>query len=436
MIHKSLRNNKFLFLKICIKSLFSGLNLNHFLGFRYSIFSFLHSRLFELGDYSLSKKILKRQINSIILRKKIYILDDETSEEIVSINQLTERNNNFKNYSIHGFDVSKNVSFIYLYEIYKYLLFYGDLRAASWIRSIVSMKITHEIIQKNTNISTSVIFFSYLDLDFEILKKVFFHKVISRNLMQDYPQFYDFMKLLLPEENVVTHSINDSFHGYLNQRSIGVVGPGNASSFQGDTIDELDIIVRLNHSKNTKHNFNSHGSKTSISYYNHGAIIKRLSDVRKSISYIDWACFKDKQDKVHSTGSKHSPESRVYYLADDVFYKTSAMGVQNIVYDLLKNKANKISLFCFDFYCSKNPYQTDYPSKETREYFDNNNFLKSASQSLRFHDPFTNFCFIKLLTVANKVIASSSVDEVVSLSREDYALKLHDLYGEYDLSSR
>ena len=58
----------------------------------------MHSRLFELGDYSLSKKILKRQINSIILRKKIYILDDETSEEIVSVNQLAEFKNNFKNF--------------------------------------------------------------------------------------------------------------------------------------------------------------------------------------------------------------------------------------------------------------------------------------------------------------------------------------------------
>ena len=434
MTHENFKLNKLLFLKIFIKELPGVFQKNILLGLKYFIYSLLEECFFQIGDYLSSRKILGKKINSLILEKKITIIDEQDSLKILDISKLPLKKKSLHGFSLRGFDLSQDSKVISLLQIYKYYLYYGDLRNAWWIRSLAKNELDAAIKRSQKNISSLAIIFSYLDLDITTLKAFIRDDEVSQSFEDNFPEIFCFIKNLCFKKKFPILSKDNSFSQYISNKQIGVVGPGNTVLHQGNEIDSLDAIIRLNFNEKTSLNFNSHGSKTNLSYYNHGAIKNRLRDVRGSIPLLDWACFKNNEDLAKSLTSELMSSGRVSSLADSLFINTSAMGLQNIVYDLIKNNAANIRLFCFDFYCSDSPYQKDYPSKETRQHF-NDNFLKHASQSLRFHDPFLNFSFIKVAQEANRVSLSTSVKEVVHLSRADYASKMQDIYGQYNLSS-
>jgi hypothetical protein len=426
-----------LFLKVFFKQLIPALNLIKILGIKYSMYSLLEESFFQIGSYTKSSKILRYKINLCSLKNKnIVISTKDSSARVMSVDNVNIKPNErlSETFKLSDIDLAKESNFVYVFDVYKYFLLYGDFHKAAWIRACICEWVT-DCISQQKKISTNAILYACLDLQKTTLDLFLSNSQICGDFKAQYPKAHDFLTFLINKDyKSSVNTVHSNFQEYLSNKSIGIVGPGNSSSSLGKEIDNLNIVIRPNFSINTTFNHVTHGSRTNLSYYNHAAISKRPDDVESSSKYLEWLSFKEKSDISALKNIKNLTSIRVYELADDLFYFGSSMGLQNIVYDLLLNKAEDICLFSFDFYCSKSPYQSDYPSKETREYY-KDNFLQAASSSLRLHDPFTNFNFIKLLYEHNRIDITDSVQMVLDFSLDNYAEELQELYGKFNLSS-
>lgn len=429
-------NNSLFFFKIFAKQLPRLFQSIFASGFRYALLTMIEESFFQIKNYKFSSAILKYKINYLILGKHVIIHSKQTNQDIQKIDKVNiELSADASDlYQLDDLDITSRRNFLYVFDIYKYFILYGNFKFAAWVRLYISNLVSNAIINKKVICSESILF-SSLDISESSLKIFLDNEKLYQNFKIDFFPAYVFLKKLISKDaNTIPSTGNEGYKKYISNKSIAVVGPSNMDINTGKEIDKLEKIIRLNFSKKTQLLKETHGSQSHITYYNHAAVKKRPQDIIESSNQLDWVNFKDDNDMLTLQFSRFNLQGRVYKVADDLFYFGSAMGLQNIVYDLFLCQAERVHLFGFDFYCSKNPYQPDYPSKETRAFFQDN-FSKAASYSLRMHDPLINFHLIKRMYCLKKIYLADSVKKILDLSIEHYAQKLEELYGEFNLSN-
>ncbi len=219
------------------------------------------------------------------------------------------------------------------------------------------------------------------------------------------------------------------FRELINGRSIAVVGPAPPSEEIGAEIDSYDLVVRTNYRIGSNIPVNLYGVRTDISYYNHQRMLLHCNEVVNAASGLRWIILKSQNDEVKFRNLLHTYEGgvRSAFLANPIFFGTAApMSIPNILNDLIRFSPRCIKLFCTTLYNSEKTYNKDYRS------FPFGNGL--ISESLRTHEPFSGFVFVQNLHRAGLCTVDRITEEVLDLSREQYAENINKLYGEFTLT--
>lgn len=116
------------------------------------------------------------------------------------------------------------------------------------------------------------------------------------------------------------------------------------------------------------------------------------------------------------------PRVRVLHDMDKLlaFNCYGPMALQGILHDLLRSGYNRINVRGFDLYASERPaYGPEYSNIPSR---------LATGNSLIFHEPGSNFLFVKNLWQLGLLVPDPNLSEVLSLTTLEYLEKLDELY--------
>jgi hypothetical protein len=214
------------------------------------------------------------------------------------------------------------------------------------------------------------------------------------------------------------------FYELINGRSIAVVGPAPPGEKIGAEIDSYDLVIRTNYRSGSNNPVNLYGTRTDIAYFNHHRISTYFDEVVNVASSLRWIILKSQNDeaKFRNLFPTYKGGVRTMFFANLLFFGTSTpMAIPNILSDLVRFSPRCIKLFCTTFYNSENTY-----SKSYRPISLGNNEI---SESLRIHELFSGFIFVQNLYRAGLCTVDHLTEEVLDLSREQYAVNINKLYG-------
>jgi hypothetical protein len=233
-------------------------------------------------------------------------------------------------------------------------------------------------------------------------------------------EIYNYINLLkkIPYKKFYQKKNNKDCKNYPNiicNSSIIVIGP--APKKRALRMQRGQIIVKTNEIKKQYKN-------KVISYYNGGTVEKYSADIEKVLPTLLFSCFKTKSSFysliLKIWGKNYN--TRIYNnLKNILLNKYGASNIQNIIYDLLIYRPKKIFLTGITFFISKKLYK--------KNYFRSGRGMSLTAQSIRTHEPFSNFLFIKNLWKRKIIEVDKEVADILKLSESKFAIKLDQKYG-------
>jgi hypothetical protein len=178
---------------------------------------------------------------------------------------------------------------------------------------------------------------------------------------------------------------------------------------------------------NIKISMNSMGQEKNnktISFYNKFRVFKAPRKILYAYPKLIFLCFKTNEGINLILSKFKNINARIYKNVNNILLNGYGANLaQNIVYDTLFYNPKKIYLSGISFYLGRKVYSKNYKIN----IFNN----KEIGISLRIHDPFSNFLFLKNLFKRGLISASSETSKILNLSETNFALRLNKKYGHY-----
>ena len=295
-------------------------------------------------------------------------------------------------------------------NLYSYFLHYGDFRIAAFFRTLLDQTSKSTVGYELSN-TPDLISKKKDYLDSIVLK--------SEQKRDSFPS---------SQEN------NKDFLDYVKNKTIAIVGPCIPLDEVGSEIDGFDIVVRPNFRLTNNLPSSQFGAKTNVSYYNHMMAIYNKNAIADASEILDWCCLKSQGDliAVENCEPNVSRNLRVFFIADQFFESGSGNGMQNHIYDLLQFSPKRMKLFCTDFWVGQG-YVEAYLNTRKGLTIESAQSSQLISTSMRLHDCFSNFLFLKQLKELKIIEVDKTSKEILDLDISAYSNKMQELYGHHNL---
>ena len=208
---------------------------------------------------------------------------------------------------------------------------------------------------------------------------------------------------------------DEEYNNYINDKKIALVIPTDVEKFEGEEIDQSDIILRLNYTSDNQGGNPIHkGSRTDISYYNKTTIdakVKKECDGMLPESL-----------KFNCNIKNSRPFNRLNFL----FIGGHNM-LLNSLLDLLLFNPSVVKIYHADVQIKPGRVKNYYAKGSVYE--GNDTFSMAMRVSFLGHDPFGQLNLIKKIVLLNKrVLADEILQNVLDMSTEEYARQITENY--------
>ena len=218
------------------------------------------------------------------------------------------------------------------------------------------------------------------------------------------------------------------FQKFVENKKIVVVSPKPVNTKDGYKIDNADIVIRINHTRDGSVN---KGFRCDINYLNfitsryiqEKGVQKWPSDTKwiigRSWGYLKTILKKLSSDEINIKRVNH----RIFKKINNALFYGSLFGLPDIIVDLVKYNPKEIFLYHFDLQLTIN---------RTPGYFaeiNNNEELRlKILKSFPKHDPIINFIILKSFWKQGFIKGDYHFEEVIKLNTEDYIKNLQKSY--------
>jgi len=215
------------------------------------------------------------------------------------------------------------------------------------------------------------------------------------------------------------------FDDYIENKSIAIVGPVESGLNVGEEIDSYDVVVRFNYDGVKKFSKETFGEKTDISFYIAEILLKDKLDTKK-VSYmnqLDWVIIDTphSEDDICFLGLDTNIRQR--YSAGHAFATTmlkgAPSGIQRVIMDLLRFNIGSIKVFNTNLFLENN-YAKAYRSRGK---------LGADHFNFFWHDPLSNFTFLKRLKEYNIIDTDEVLSEILKMNENEYIEQLEIRYA-------
>jgi tetratricopeptide (TPR) repeat protein len=208
----------------------------------------------------------------------------------------------------------------------------------------------------------------------------------------------------------------------LSERDISVLGPAPLAldcSAELTFSENIAIINPLSREKISQLQYSS-----IYAYFSQAITKARTSDIRKMLPLFKCASFRTKELKDHvAKGYAGDTPLRIRFHPASLMLneRGGPNQIQNIVYDLTFLNMKSIKLYGTTFFASPALYTPDYRETDLA--------VADRSLSIRIHEPFSNFAFIKNMYTRGKLQVDRVTSAVLNLSKHEYASALKQRYA-------
>jgi len=382
-------------------------------------------------DWSTLKKTFEKRICCLSVNSHFYKL-----YYLLESKLQCEANN--KILGVIASDYLDNIHRIELIDLYNYYRYFGSFIVALLLRNAILDRYVHD--QKNRPWLTKCGLNAILEIcdaeQLSLLLKNKNHIALGSEYRSTLIERHDVFcgkKTIDEGRKLKNFTKKDKrFLDYVKGRTIAIVGPAVPKDDLGDEIDSFDIIVRTNYRNGSNFPINKFGNRTDISYYNQYRISSHLDEVVEVSPKLDWVVLKSEINELKFNDSLTggvSCESRSSCSLHQFFSLDSApQAIPSILNDLILFSPKYIKIFCVNLFNSeKNNYTSSYKPNP------DHNTVKDISNSLRIHEPFAGFRFVKSIFSMGLCDADKTTTQTLELTTEEYADNLQRLYGKYGL---
>jgi hypothetical protein len=215
------------------------------------------------------------------------------------------------------------------------------------------------------------------------------------------------------------------FSDYIKNKTIAIVGPVDSRLNLGEEIDKHDVVIRFNYNGLDSSLHQGMGSKTTISFYITEVLIKNKFDKKKieKMNELDWVVFdaEHTKDDVCFLGvdAKLRQRHLIAHIHLNPYFKGTANAIQRVLLDLLRFDTGKITIYNTNLFLESN-YHKDYKSRGS---------LGAEHLILNWHDPLSNFIFLKRLKEFNIIDTDNLLSSILKMSKNEYIDALEERYG-------
>jgi hypothetical protein len=158
-----------------------------------------------------------------------------------------------------------------------------------------------------------------------------------------------------------------------------------------------------------------------ISYLNRQIVEERKHAIIRALPNLAAVCLKSPDNAITLRANKARTNVRLYEQCSDILLnRYGPNAVQNAVHDILLHKPRRVLVLGTTFFAGAVTYRKGYRTGVS---------IASIAKSLRIHDPFSNFNFLRNLRNNRKIDVGPEVAEVLDLGELGYAARLQCLYG-------
>lgn len=246
---------------------------------------------------------------------------------------------------------------------------------------------------------------------------------------KNYSIAQSYSKLYQGEKNSFIYDYQDiinekdlMFSKYIKNKSVAVVAPVDTGLMNGKEIDSYDVVIRMNSLRSNRFNKDNFGKKQNVVYYIPKAINNQFDDVFEIKDSFDFICYQGFEGHKNRDRLFHDAKFRQSYIlhfkrANNIFFSGNPNAAQRIILDIIGFKPKSIKLFNMNLWIENIPNDA---------YFYKQSF---SPVNLICHDVFSNFAFTKRMYELNYIEVDKVLEDVLSLSLDEYASILNDRYG-------
>jgi len=218
--------------------------------------------------------------------------------------------------------------------------------------------------------------------------------------------------------------VSDLNEGSACERNIvSLVAPVKTNELNGEEIDRFDEVVRLNYARSSVVSAESSGAKTTITYYSKERGRELLSNEDNIPTNVSAIVCKDSL-QVNYFKNKTSIPVRPSVSFDSCMSRGNLNLMPYVILDLLYSGFCKIKVFHADLMLT---------SEKIKGYYNGLNYsdkdLNITRVGFVMHDPVTQFRCLKALFNKGYIVGDSAFQSVMSLTEEQYAVKLDRKYS-------
>jgi glycerophosphoryl diester phosphodiesterase len=246
---------------------------------------------------------------------------------------------------------------------------------------------------------------------------------LIENKCQEFTESAHCIRGLLANDLDLFREVNKSyidvgFKEFVKNRTVAIVGPVNVGLENGLEVDMFDIVVKLNF-RGVSQTPEIHGSNCHISYYANDVINGDNTDqsILSGMKALSWIVF---------NGNCNLPIGfDIAYKSKNVFpinklnpcFKGVLNAIPKAIVDLLLYEPIRIKVFNANLWLSQSNIEGYHVG-----------FKRNEVSRFIWHDPLSNFLFMKRLH-ENKVFEADCVlEEILSMNEEEYISKLQEFY--------
>lgn len=227
------------------------------------------------------------------------------------------------------------------------------------------------------------------------------------------------------------------FLNYVSNKTVALIGPAQCNDLtKGSEIDSFDIVVR-NGYRGDKYlpEFRIFGSRTDVAYYGVANALQVLCKNTDFLSHLEWVVFKS-ENFLEAIDGIHKNRRRCFE-TNNYYFCGSPMMIQNIIFDVIHFRPEKIKLFNVNFYLSENTHYKEYYLN-----IDRNSFIKNTDDrycklwanqkfstgGFSHHDMLSQLNFVRNLWLRKRIQVDPECSKVLEMSNEEYLKAMERIY--------
>ena len=361
-------------------------------------------------------KNLKTKKQSLIKSIQSYHPAFNKCNDLIELNHFSK---NLKN------DIEKIIkvdrkTIIFLKHSMLYHLWFGSFVNCQYLRNLYRKKLI--FFQKKQDFLDLNAARAAVELNKLYLLSVWLKKKKISKLDSDFSKvFLNYLKINSHENFSDLGVSQPSMVNLVQNKKIIVIGPAQDDEIQSlKTFNKYDISVGANY-------ISGRDMKLNISYYS-GLIKKKINPaiLVNSFKDLDFACIVPpylnmlKLNPILSLKVRDFEEDLLILM---LIFKSRPNLIQDIILDLLKYNPKKIYLCGISFFLGKKVYR----EKSYAKYIDDERKKNGALKTLRTHDAFANFMFLKNVWMNGLIEVSKDVEKIISMTEFEFSEKLDNL---------